>query len=204
MKDLTELFNELQTRTDEGARFYRDIIVNNEYAIDTNIHYSCVIDLGATIGEFSYLVYNQADIIYAVEANKSNYHDLCEYIKKYTLDKIKPFHLGIAGSNGVRKLYEAGGSGGYTILNEGIVVEEVETKTLFTFCKENGIDTIDLLKIDVEGAEGEILKAPDSQDLFLNTVKNIVGEDHGHDTIGIVTKLGFTIVPKGTFTAIKP
>ena len=76
--------------------------------------------------------------------------------------------------------------------------------TLFTFCKENGIDTIDLLKIDVEGAEGEILKAPDSQDLFLNTVKNIVGEDHGHDTIGIVTKLGFTIVPKGTFTAIKP
>ena len=74
MIDFTKLYEELNQRTDEGKRFYKEIILDEEYkpAKERNV----IIDLGANLGDFSYYMYDQAKKIYAIEANKGNYETL--------------------------------------------------------------------------------------------------------------------------------
>lgn len=206
MIDFTSLFQELNQRTDEGKRFYNDVILNEEYKLakHPDIHDSeVIIDIGACLGEFSYYIYDQAKVIYAIEANNKNYNDLEEYIEKYKLDKIKPFHLAIAGTNNIRELRSNIGLGGYSIVNGTNLVEKIEGKTINTFAIENNIENIDILKIDVESAEGEIFNAPDFKDVAPK-IKFIIGEVHGGSLSETLVKYEYSYQQNGPdFAAIR-
>jgi FkbM family methyltransferase len=71
----------------------------------------------------------------------------------------------LAAANGLLPLYTFGSMAGTNSLfvrtglaNQQIGFEEVTAITLDGYCEERGVDTIDFLKIDVEGYELEVLR----------------------------------------------
>ena len=78
---------------------------------------------------------------------------------------ISCHHLALAAQDGVAQLHVFGEGEGINSLfsREGIekkskATEVVETQTLDHFCSQHDISYIDFLKLDVEGAELEVLK----------------------------------------------
>ncbi len=188
MKDLSSLFFELSQRDDDGKRFYQDVILDHEYHLVKNKK-GVIVDIGANIGNFSYYMYNNADVIYSIEANKVNYDMLKMYVDNYNLTKIKPYHLAIAGADGNRTLYKHQGCGGYTIFGDaGDECGTVQAKSLYSFFKDNNITHVDLLKIDVEGTEDEIFRAP-SFAVCAPFIDTIIGELHRGADIEEILKM---------------
>lgn len=184
---MDKLYKELQERTDEGKRFYHEIFDNEEYKAAREHKANIIIDLGANIGNFSFYMYDLADVIYAIEANTENYLTLCNYIKRYGLDKIRPYNLAIGKSNDTRQLYPSGGCGGFTIYPNGQTpVQEIETKTLTRFMEEIGITHVDMLKVDIEGAEMELFSMWENPDIDF-----IIGENHGHNLKPLLVDYGY-------------
>lgn len=174
--------------SDGAERFFHDIVAGNEYAPARNQKADVVIDVGALAGEFCAYIYDQAKTIYAIEPYSKHYEELTANIEEFELDKIKPFKIALAGSNGQRNL-DIQGRGGHVLTGDLGRGEEVEAKTLATFMKEQGIDHVDILKIDVENAEYEIFAAPDFKDVAYE-IDFIIGE-HIRDLQSLFEKFGF-------------
>lgn len=173
-------------KEEECIRYTNEVIYNREYR---DIFFNkTVIDIGANLGTFSLWIYDYAKVIYAVEAQKDNFDNLVKTIEVNGLTKIKPFHLAIAGSNGIGKLSAAGDCGGY-YLGADHYVEDTETMTLNTFMIQNNIEFADIVKIDVEGAEKEIFEAGDFAEIS-HRVPYIIGEIH-NNIYPILEKVGY-------------
>jgi len=138
-----------------------------------------VIDIGATAGEFSFYIYDQAKKIYAIEPYSEHFEELKENVEKYKLKKIKPFRLAIAGSDGDRELFYSGrGRGDASLVWKDKECREiVPTVTLAKFMFDNKISHVDILKIDVESAEHEIFSCP-SFKTIADKIEFIIGEVH--------------------------
>lgn len=131
-----------------GHHFYTDILDSN----------SIVIDLGAHRGEFSTLISEQFGCkCYAVEASP----ELWELILESHL--VKPYNYVITDRNHPVEFHLANNPECNTIYNlptettEKVV--QVEGITLDKFLEINQIDQVDLLKIDIEGAEIELFNS---------------------------------------------
>jgi len=142
-----------------------------------------ILDLGAYEGEFSFYCLNFAKKIYAVEPDPGPYKILEERINQYDLGKIiKIFPMAITGKSGDRVLY-ASGFGGSRLLPDTDDEHgddkkvKVSTLSLVDFFKKNRIKEVDILKIDVEGAEKEIFEADDFPSIA-DKIKLIIGEIH--------------------------
>jgi FkbM family methyltransferase len=190
----------------DDPRFINDIMENKEYDFMDND--KVIVDLGANIGVFSMWVYDRAKVIYAVEPSEE-YVNLDKNVKENELHKIKTFNFAISGQNGSQIMHKNSGTGSWSlkgVINEGNPVATVQTKTLATFFKENNIDYVDLLKIDVEGAEVEIFSAGDFGDIADN-IAFIFGEYHneGNMMVDSLVRHNFDVIqlPSGHFTARK-
>ncbi len=124
-------------------------------------NHNIVIDIGANIGIFSlYAAQNGAKKIYAYEPNRSAYDVLRRNIATNKLgDVIVPHRFAVSDFDDRTVKFELCSSPYNQILrentNEGF--EEVSTVTLETILDQNRIDSVDLLKIDYEGAEYKIV-----------------------------------------------
>jgi FkbM family methyltransferase len=148
-----------------GHHFYTGIL-------DTN---STVVDLGAHRGEFSTLVSEQFGCkCYAVEASP----DLCSLILENRL--LKPYNYVINDSNQPVKFHLAHNPECNTIYNLPTQttdkVVQVEGITLDKFLEINQINQIDLLKVDIEGAEIELFNS--LSDATIAKIKQISVEFH--------------------------
>lgn len=178
-------------------RFIDEVLVNKEYESllkRTDIFYKNnlkIIDLGCNIGTFSLYIYDKAREIYAIDMGRKNIEYLTQTIKRSNLSKIKPFCTAIAGSNRtIHMSYTPDNTdGGNTIYGDG---EAMEAITLGRFVKENNIPYIDILKIDVEGAEEEIFKADD-----FPFPQVIVGEFHSNNDPHVLISKGYNYFQQG-------
>lgn len=127
-----------------------------------------IFDIGANVGLFIKAFnksINRPKVIFAFEPSSYVYS-----ILKLTTSRFKNvrcFKLAFASKNGTTTLnmpLKKSGSIRVGLSHIGEVAdgeylkENVETKLLDDFAEEMGCDSIDLIKIDVEGAEFEILK----------------------------------------------
>jgi FkbM family methyltransferase len=114
-----------------------------------------VVDVGDYIGMFAaYARSKGAEKVYTIEPTPTAYRSL-EYNTKED-SGIQPFQLGIWSENGMMTLEESSDPTDNRIATgDGV---EVNTKTIERFVSENDIDSIDFLKIDVEGLELHVLK----------------------------------------------
>lgn len=143
-------------------KFYADYIKNG----------MVVLDVGANIGELSLLfssLVESSGKVYSFEASSTVFRRLKALCEASGRQNIYPNHLAISDSEGVLNLnvYEEQYSAWNTLADRplekyGIDIKPVGSEavtaiTLDEFCLQHKIDNIDLLKIDVEGAEYQVL-----------------------------------------------
>lgn len=115
-----------------------------------------IFDVGANIGQTSVQLrdaFKQSEI-YAFEPVGSTF---CELVKNVSAKNIKSFNIGFGDKKAKNKIYIQSSSGLNSLVNvlnkpnETRHSEDVEISTIDSFCKENNISSISLLKIDTEG-----------------------------------------------------
>lgn len=131
-----------------------------------------IVDAGANIG-LSAIFYAQrfpqARII-AVEAQQSNYELMCANVRRYP--NIFPLHGALWGTDGsialgTEMLRGASGHWGYTV---NPVPGPIRAYTIPSLMQAFQLEHIDLLKIDIEGAEQEVFETCDWQDRVASVV----------------------------------
>jgi len=171
------------------TRLYREIVAEGMYWVATRFGRDMtVLDIGANIGVFTAFIYPYASRIFAVEPATVNYDNLIQMIGHNALENVFTQQCALSGKTEVRMLDAetdkekgAGDCLGYTIMAEN-GTEPVQCFSLAQFMNANEIGCVDLMKVDVEGAEEEIFSAPD----FLSVapkIKRILGEAHFGRTV---------------------
>lgn len=161
-----------------------------------------IVDLGAHLGSFSVWANQtfQPKKIISVEMEKNNLEMLRQNIAVNKLsNKIKIIGKAIYPQNTQMKLKKHHFDLGAHQLDDSNnnQQEEIETISLAKLIKENRIKKIDFLKVDIEGAEKDLLTSK-NKNLFKNLVEFIIMEVHSsshlskEDSKEYFERLGFT------------
>lgn len=139
-----------------------------------------IVDAGANIGLWTYYAYPYAKIIYALEPAMEHYECLVTMAVTNGLDNVAPIKKALSNENGKAKFYHNENTTMYSLskkVNTKNEFEEVDTITLDQFFKENKIEHVDFMKIDVEGAESLIFGS-EGFDRVKDKIDVIMGEFH--------------------------
>ena len=126
---------------------------------------STFIDVGANIGDFSLLaasVTGSAGRVLAFEPEATNCCLIKRNIELNGYKNIEVFQLALSDSNGEASLYLGDRCDYHSLLKDqperkaGVIA--VKTRTLDSFLEEFGQDRVDMIKVDVEGAELKVLR----------------------------------------------
>jgi FkbM family methyltransferase len=154
-----------------------EIFAGQEYAVPQGAEPRVIVDLGSHAG-FSVLffkaLYPEARII-AVEANPITYRRLLQNISPFK--GIEPLHAAVTSYEGEVTLYSGAESWAATLkkgqrLTESAVVPAI---TLGRLMEQFDLTSIDLLKVDIEGAECELVA---SSKAALRRTKSVIFEYH--------------------------
>ena len=146
-----------------------EIYALNVYHIELLRQGDVVLDLGAGIGDFSIRaskIVGEKGTVIAVEPNPSDFELLLINIKKNLCKNIIPLNYGIADKSGSLK----GEFKGQKF--------EFEARTMKEILFESKVDTVNFVKMDIEGAEMSVI--PSAIDEFAN-VRVIAVELHNNE-----------------------
>jgi FkbM family methyltransferase len=153
--------------------FY-EVFIQEDYRVALPHRPDYIVDAGANYGLASLYfacLYPDA-VIHAFEPSSKNFRYL--EINTRPFKNIHIHQMGLYSRSGTERLYLHPSSGGNSMINAAGGFEDIRTTTLDEFFVAQGIPYVDVLKIDVEGAEEEILTTA----RLLNLVYYIVGEIH--------------------------
>ena len=133
-----------------------------------------VIDIGAHIGVYSLLmakVVGPTGCVYAFEPVPQFYERLLANIALNEATNIKPFQIAISDESGEIEFFvslphlfasfDEGGSSIFPYTPAHSQSIKVLTETLDSFLERQGIERVDAIKIDVEGAELKVIRGAD-------------------------------------------
>jgi len=163
---------------------------------------SIVIDLGANHGGFSHTMANNFKCkCIAIEPNPA----LCKTIKPHALITVK--NVAVAATSGILPFHVCKNDEASSLIrtdnNDAIETIQVPSITLRALLAQLNIESVDLLKMDIEGAEIDVLnECPDD---LLCRVKQITVEFHDFNglisresAVGVIDRLhqlGFHVFP---------
>lgn len=142
------------------------------------------LDLGANIGISVLYFLPYAKMIYAIEPNPYIFECLKKNVGKYK--NVKLFNCGISQMEHTQYLYSSKSkelAQGIDAKDNTIYTIPAEMVPLDEFMKENEIEHVDVMKIDVENAEYHILPS-ESFGRASQKIDFIVGEAHYQDNGG--------------------
>lgn len=118
-----------------------------------------IVDAGAHSGMFTMYTkaLNPKAQIIAVEPEANNLALLKKHLAENKISKVKIIAGALAGETGERFLKISVDSHNHSLAAEGEVA--VKAFSFSDFCKNNKIKKVSLLKMDIEGAEYEVLKS---------------------------------------------
>ena len=131
-----------------------------------------VFDVGANIGQFSTMfseLVGQKGEVHCFEASSQTFQRLVSECSKSRFNNLFLNHLAVSDQPGIVHLYVYDDNHSswntladrplhdYGIQVDPVATEEVNAVTIDFYCQQHGINNIDLLKIDVEGAEYQVL-----------------------------------------------
>lgn len=170
----------LRARTSD-AFVFRQIMIENEYLPLKDLHAQTILDLGANIGLASAWFLNQFPeaCVFAVEADLDNYKACCANLAPYG-DRARVIH-GAAWSKRTTLVLRRAKCAADNRVEEtraGDTGEiRVEGWDMGSLIEMSGFESVDLLKIDIEGAEAEVFRADSGG--WLPLVRNLCIELHG-------------------------
>jgi len=141
----------LRLRTSDISLF-NDVLLHREYEFDMPFTPRTIVDVGANVGLASVYyanTYPDARII-AIEPEVTNFAALIKNVSPYP--NILPIHAALWNRDGEVTISDGNGKWNCQV-HEGKGCRAI---TMCTLLSKAGFDTIDLLKVDVEGAEREI------------------------------------------------
>jgi FkbM family methyltransferase len=144
---------------------YADVIVHEQYGRTALRDVRTIVDCGANVGFVSaYLLARCPGArLVALEPDPVN-HAMCVRNLAQFGDRATVLRAALWGSAARMRVVAAGREGTWasTVAPvEGDGADAIEGVTLDDLLERYAIDTIDLLKIDIEGAEGEVFAAPE-------------------------------------------
>jgi FkbM family methyltransferase len=181
MKEIKSPFY-LRLQTSDIPTFDQ-IFIHKEYDFDTKKSPNVIIDAGANIGLAAIYFTNKypdAKII-ALEPEKSNFELLKKNVSPYS--KVIPVQAALWNKNEEINLVDPGlGKWGFMTEtknsqedSEDNVCHTVEAMTVDKLIQSYNLEKIDILKIDIEGAEKEVFSDPSS---WIEKVDSIIIELH--------------------------
>lgn len=123
-----------------------------------------VFDVGANIGFYSMTLSKKlngtASVIHSFEPNPHTYAILEKNIRTNGCNNVKLNAIGLSDTKGTLTIsYDYKNLGAANVFNgKGSNKAEVSLTTLDYYCKENQIENIDIIKVDIEGSELGFLK----------------------------------------------
>ena len=156
---------------------YKDVLLNEQYAIDLPFSPTTIVDAGANIGMAAVYYANKYPTarIVAIEPEASNFAVLLRNIERYP--NIVAIQAALWNKDGQVKVggrdpdRRAGHWAYVTREHNGIPVRAITMRTLMS---EMNLDFVDILKVDIEGAEKEVFDRCD----WLNRVRVVAIELH--------------------------
>ncbi len=115
-------------------------------------------DIGGHIGFMSVTFSKNVKQVFTFEAEPNNYNDLLSNIKLNGIQNIFPNNVAVTNENKKLSFFlgEGKNSGIHsTIYNDSLSQKEIQVNgiTIDSFIEEKNISKVDLIKIDIEGAE---------------------------------------------------
>lgn len=158
-----------------------------------------VVDVGAHIGRYtlraSRLVGDKGKVI-AVEAEPSNFAALLYNLKLNEANNVIPLDLAAWDCETTLELYIETSSTTHSLVRPRAKSIEVKARPLDNVLEELGVEKVDWLKIDVEGAEVEVLRGLEKT-LSQNPNLKLLVEIHSDETLAqclsILEKPGYEI-----------
>jgi FkbM family methyltransferase len=163
---------------------YKEIIDGHKYCLVVKYEPEYIIDAGANVGMSAIYFankYKNAKII-AIEPESRNYELLKQNTENYT--NITTIKAALWNTSGEVSLFDTGlGNDGFMVeTNKALlktsvknIKETIKTVTIDEIINEFHIDSIDILKIDIEGSEKEIFESCKS---WVQKTKCIIVELH--------------------------
>ncbi len=205
-------------RNSSDVLVFDQVLLEKEYQVvvdllkENNMRCDTIVDAGANIGLTSlYLksIFPKSEI-YAIEPNKENFKILVKNIEDNQIENSRLSDKAIWNKetklipvtfrDGLDWSFSLEESNGEETSNEYF-----ETTTIPTILRETGWQTIDLLKIDIEGGEAKLFEDPEEVKQWLSKVQAIVIEIH--DELGVRPKIlsiletsGFSLFDHGEHT----
>lgn len=209
LKGHLRLFNRLLCYADSASlRAGLSEIFDKEcYTFNADNDAPLIIDCGSNIGLsliFFKRLYPKAKII-CFEADPNLFQILMNNISEFHLSEISPINKAVWHSNSKINFRIEGGFSGRAVCKEGFNVISVDAVRL----KEYLNQPIDMLKIDIEGAEYVVLKDCRNK---LENVKNIFIEYHSSvhekqvlgELLNFLTDSGYRFHIKEAFSVQRP
>lgn len=174
---------------------YKDIFEKKIYHFYTNKKKPIIIDAGGYIG-LSVLyfksIYPQSQII-VFEPDSNIYRILNKNINNNNnLNNITSINAGLGKKNKIAKFYPDNADGGTMFNGDNMEATKIKIVKLSTYINK----PIDLLKMNIEGSEGEVLKEIEDK---LHFVKEIIFEYHAFDNLPQNLGKILTILDKNSF-----
>ncbi len=150
-----------------------------QYQIDVKAAPSVIVDAGANIGLTSIYFANRFPDakVFAIECEASNFRLLKRNVAAY--DNIVPIHAALWGTDGEIEIVDTGlGHWGFMTRTKNADSANsscVRAITLSALLHEHGLSHVDLLKIDIEGAEREVFETCAS---WIGSVDTVIAELH--------------------------
>ena len=154
-----------------------------EYVFPAALRAGVIFDVGANIGAASVLLATRFphSRIFSFEPIPENFELLKRNVA--ALPNVTPVPLALSSRSGSREVISSLDKlnlGGYSFFQQGASKEtprtQVVTATPAEFMRAEGLEAVDLIKVDTEGAEYEILTSFETE--VLQRVTWIVGELH--------------------------
>ena len=172
----------LRKKSDD-LKLFKQLMIHKEYEFTSPVEPIYIIDAGANIGlssVFFAATYPDSEII-AIEPQNDNYALLTENTKNYT--NIKCIKAGLWHKSTILEVADSGGGTASFMVNETNPsnLDRVVAMSTEEILKMHNWPFVDLFKIDIEGAEKEVLS--ENTD-WLSKTKILIIELHDRKKAG--------------------
>jgi FkbM family methyltransferase len=131
------------------------------------------VDIGANLGRYTILLGRNYERVIAIEPDINNMWFLKQNVKQAKINNVEFLQYAISDQNGEAFLYFGSHAGEHSIFRkQQSGGTKVQTRRLSSIIKE---EQVDLVKVDVEGAEWLVLKGSEE---ILDKIKNWIIELH--------------------------